>query len=158
MKVVDQLPRGTAINRFNTKVAIIITTAVGSMWCAYAFALFDLISLPTAIRNGPSAVVTWVAQTFLQLVLLSVIMVGQNVQAAAADKRAEATFHDASAALHELAHVQGHLGAQDILLTKIAEKLGLEPVPVIDIPPDDTIRPGDETWSDDETTGPGQDT
>lgn len=85
MKVLDLLPRGTAISRFNTKVGIIVTTAVGSMWCAYAFALFDLISLPSAIRSGPSAVVTWVAQTFLQLVLLSVIMVGQNVQAAAAD-------------------------------------------------------------------------
>jgi hypothetical protein len=85
-------------------------------------------------------------------------MVGQNVQAAAADKRAEATFHDASAALHELAHVQGHLGAQDALLSKIAEKIGLEPVPVIDVPPDDTIKPGDETWSDDEETGQSQDT
>ena len=62
------------------------------MWCAYAFALFDLISLPNAIRSGTPAIVSWVAQTFLQLVLLSVIMVGQNVQAAAADKRAEATF------------------------------------------------------------------
>ncbi len=58
------------------------------MWCAYAFALFDLISLPDAIRAGTPAVVSWVAQTFLQLVLLSVIMVGQNVQGAAADKRA----------------------------------------------------------------------
>lgn len=78
------------------------------MWCAYAFALFDLISLPDAIRCGPAAIVSWVAQTFLQLVL-SVIMVGQNVQAAAADKRSEAKFHDASATLHEMAHVQGHL-------------------------------------------------
>jgi hypothetical protein len=102
--------------------------------------------------------VTWVAQTFLQLVLLSVIMVGQNVQAAAADKRAEATFHDASAALHEIAHVQGHLSAQDVLLSQIAEKVGLEPVPVIDAEPDDTIRPGDETWTDDETTEQSQDT
>jgi hypothetical protein len=158
VKVLDLLPRGTAVTRFNTKVAIIITTAVGSMWCAYAFALFDLISLPSAIRNGPSAVVTWVAQTFLQLVLLSVIMVGQNVQGAAADKRAEATFHDASAALHEIAHVQGHLSAQDVLLSQIAEKVGLEPVPVIDAEPDDTIRPGDETWTDDETTEQSQDT
>jgi hypothetical protein len=136
VKVADLLPRGTAINRFNTSVAILITRAVGSMWCAYAFALFDLISLPTAIRNGPSAFVTWVAQTFLQLVLLSVIMVGQNVQAAAADKRAEATYDDASATLHEVAHVQGHLAAQDELLTRIAEKLGLDPVPVIDSPAD----------------------
>jgi hypothetical protein len=144
-KVADFLPRGTAINRFNTKVALIVTSVVGSMWCAYAFALFDLISLPSAIRNGPSAVVTWVAQTFLQLVLLSVIMVGQNVQAAAADKRAEATFHDASATLHEMAHVQGHLAAQDVLLSEIAAKIGLDPVPLIDNPP------GEETPSHEET-------
>jgi len=136
VKVTDLLPRGTAINRFNTSVALLVTRVVGSMWCAYAFALFDLISLPAAIRGGPSTVVSWVAQTFLQLVLLSVIMVGQNVQAAAADKRAEATFHDASATLHEVAHVQGHLAAQDVLLTRIAEKIGLEPVPVIDTPLD----------------------
>src|SRR5260370_30220603 len=102
------------------------------MWCAYAFALFDLISLPAAIHSGTPAIVSWVAQTFLQLVLLSVIMVGQNVQAAAADKRSEATFHDASATLHEVAHLQGHLAAQDVLLTRIAQKIGLEPVPVID--------------------------
>ena len=135
VKVSDLFPRGTAVNRFNTRVALLVTRAVGSMWCAYAFALFDLISLPDAIRGGAAAVVSWVAQTFLQLVLLSVIMVGQNVQAAAADKRAEATYDDASAALHELAHVQGHLAAQDVVLTKIAEKLGLDPVPVIDTPP-----------------------
>jgi hypothetical protein len=139
VKVADFLPRGTAVNRFNTRVALLITQAVGSMWCAYAFALFDLISLPTAIRGGSSAIVSWVAQTFLQLVLLSVIMVGQNVQAAAADKRAEATFHDASATLHEVAHVQGHLAAQDVLLTRISEKLGLDPVPVIDASSDEDI-------------------
>src|SRR5579859_370883 len=135
VRVMDFLPRGSAINRFNTRVALLITQAVGSMWCAYAFALFDLISLPEAIRGGASTIVSWVAQTFLQLVLLSVIMVGQNVQAAAADKRAEATFNDASATLHEMAEVQGHLAAQDELLTKIAERLGLDPVPVIDAPP-----------------------
>jgi hypothetical protein len=136
VKVLDLLPRQTAISRFNTNVAILVTRVVGSMWCAYAFALFDLISLPEAIRAGTSAIVSWVAQTFLQLVLLSVIMVGQNVQGAAADKRAEATFHDASATLHEVAHVQGHLAAQDELLTRIAEKIGLDPVPVIDTPPE----------------------
>ncbi len=134
VKVADQLPRNSVVNRFNTKVALVITTAVGSMWCAYAFALFDLISLPEAIRGGASTIVSWVAQTFLQLVLLSIIMVGQNVQAAASDKRAEATFNDASATLHEVAHVQGHLAAQDEVLTRIAAKIGLDPVPVIDNP------------------------
>ena len=137
VKVAEMLPRGTAISRFNTRVALLVTAVVGSMWCAYAFALFDLISLPEAIRGGAATIVSWVAQTFLQLVLLSVIMVGQNVQAAAADKLAEATFHDASATLHEVAHLQGHLAAQDVLLTRIAEKIGLEPVPVIDTPPNE---------------------
>ncbi|MDQ2814856.1 MAG: DUF1003 domain-containing protein [Actinomycetota bacterium] len=136
VRVRDLFPRGTAVTRFNTSVALLVTKVVGSMWCAYAFALFDLLSLPEAIRGGTSAIVSWVAQTFLQLVLLSVIMVGQNVQAAAADKRSEATYHDASATLHEVAHVQGHLAAQDVLLTRIAEKIGLNPVPVIDTPPD----------------------
>jgi len=135
VKVSDLFPRETAVNRFNTRVALLVTRAVGSMWCAYAFTLFDLISLPDAIRGGTAAIVSWVAQTFLQLVLLSVIMVGQNVQAAAADKRAEATFHDASAALHEIAQVHGHLVAQDTLLTRIAERIGLDPVPIIDTPP-----------------------
>ena len=145
VKVADLFRRDSPVNRFNTKVALVITAAVGSMWCAYAFALFDLISLPDAIRAGTAAIVSWVAQTFLQLVLLSIIMVGQNVQGAAADKRAEATFHDASATLHEVAHVQGHLAAQDELLTRIAEKLGLDPVPVIDNPGlDETASPDPE--------------
>ncbi len=142
VKVADQHRRDSAANRFNTKVAIVITQVVGSMWCAYAFALFDLISLPDAIRGGASTIVSWVAQTFLQLVLLSIIMVGQNVQAAAADKRAEATFDDASATLHEVAHVQGHLAAQDEVLTRVAAKIGLDPVPVIDNPElDETVKP-----------------
>jgi hypothetical protein len=38
--------------------------------------------------------VAWIAQTFLQLVLLSVIMVGQAVQSAAADARASKTYND----------------------------------------------------------------
>ena len=113
VKVVDLLPRGTAINRFNTKVAILITKAVGSMYCAYAFALFDLISLPSAIRAGASGVVTWVAQTFLQLVLLSVIMVGQNVQSLASDLRAENTYEDSVQILDRLdIHTAG--GIKDI--------------------------------------------
>jgi hypothetical protein len=146
VRVADQMPQGNAVTRFNTRVAILITQAVGSMWCAYAFALFDLISLPEAIRGGAASIVSWVAQTFLQLVLLSVIMVGQNVQAAASDKRSEATFHDASATLYEVAHLQAHLAAQDELLTRmtrIAAKLGLDPVPVIDstVPADEPAEP-----------------
>ena len=108
VKTADQAGGGV-----NARIALAITRAVGSMWCAYAFGLFDLISLPEAIRGGASTIVAWVAQTFLQLVLLSIIMVGQNVQAAAADKRAEATYLDAEAVLHECLELQRHLQEQD---------------------------------------------
>ena len=64
---------------FNGRLAVLITKGVGSMWCAYAFAALALISLPDAIHQGTVAVVSWISQTFLQLVLLSVIMVGQQV-------------------------------------------------------------------------------
>ena len=90
----DHLPRGNPADRFNSWLAVKITRVVGSMWCAYAFALFDLISLPEAIKAGTAAIISWVAQTFLQLVLLSVIMVGQNLQTVASDARADRTFED----------------------------------------------------------------
>src|ERR1035441_2945450 len=71
---------------FNGRLAMIITAAVSTMWCAYFFAIIAFISLPTAIRGGSATFISWLAQTFLQLVLLSVIMVGQKVAAQASDK------------------------------------------------------------------------
>ena len=63
--------------------------------------------------------VSWISQTFLQLVLLSIIIVGQNVLAAAADKRSEATYEDADAVLHTSIDIQRHLEAQDAEIEKI---------------------------------------
>jgi len=87
------------LNGFNGKFAVLITNGVGTMWCAYIFAALALISLPDAIKAGTAALVAWIAQTFLQLVLLSIIMVGQKVAAAASDKQAYQTFKDAEALL-----------------------------------------------------------
>lgn len=84
---------------FNGRLAVLITSAVGTMWCAYLFTTIALISLPTAIRGGTAPLISWIAQTFLQLVLLSVIMVGQKVTARASDKQAEQTYKDAEAIL-----------------------------------------------------------
>ena len=103
---------------FNGRVAILITNSVGTMWCAYAFALLALISLPDAIKAGTAALVAWIAQTFLQLVLLSVIMVGQKVSAAASDKQALQTYKDAEALLkiqddvHRLIKINNDLTSQ----------------------------------------------
>ena len=84
---------------FNGWLAVKITDGVATMWCAYAFAGLALISLPEAIKSGTAALIAWIAQTFLQLVLLSIIMVGQKVAAKASDKQAEQTFKDAEALL-----------------------------------------------------------
>jgi hypothetical protein len=126
IKVADQHRTDNAVARFNTRLALAVTKIVGSMWCAYAFAILDLFSLPSAIRGGTATLISWIAQTFLQLVLLSIIMVGQNVQADAADKRSEATFKDAEALLYGQEKVGEHLAAQDALLRKIAAALKIE--------------------------------
>ncbi len=84
---------------FNGRFAMVITNMVSTMWCAYLFAAIALISLPAAIEGGTATIVSWVAQTFLQLVLLSVIMVGQKVAARASDKQALQTFKDTEALL-----------------------------------------------------------
>lgn len=84
---------------FNSWLAVKITSVVGTMWCAYAFALLALISFPQALHSGTSALIAWIAQTFLQLVLLSIIMVGQKVAAEASDQQLEQTYLDAEALL-----------------------------------------------------------
>ena len=100
---------------FNGWLAATITKGVGSMWCAYAFAALALVSLPDAIHQGIFSLVSWISQTFLQLVLLSIIMVGQRVLAAASDKQALQTFRDAEAVLeltdeiHKLIEVNNKL-------------------------------------------------
>lgn len=91
------------INDFNANLAARITTGVATMWCAYAFAVVALISLPAAIKSGDLiTIVGWVAQTFLQLVLLSIIMVGQNVASASVEQKINET-HSASLSEFELA-------------------------------------------------------
>jgi hypothetical protein len=116
----DQLPQGSVTARFNSWFAVKVTNGVGTMWCAYAFAILAFVSLPSAIKSHDAVVlVSWISQTFLQLVLLSVIIVGQNVLAAAADKRSEATYNDADAILHEAVKLQEHLLAQDRVLEQL---------------------------------------
>ncbi|MGE5286108.1 MAG: hypothetical protein ACM3ML_02680 [Micromonosporaceae bacterium] len=119
VKVADQHPTGNVFSRFNTRLGLKITTLVGTMVCAYVFSVIALISLPSAISSGNLTVlIAWVSSNFIQLVLLPVIIVGQNVQAAAADKRSEQTYKDAEAVLAEAIKIQEHLAAQDHALTQ----------------------------------------
>ena len=109
---------------FNGKIALTLTTVVGTMWCAYAFAVLALVALPSAIQQGSVlALVTWVSQTFIQLVMLSVIMVGQNILSKASDRRADMTYKDADATFHEAEQIQHHLKAQDEAINAMLEKI-----------------------------------
>ena len=91
-----------AMGRFNQRLAVTITSRVGTMWTAYLFAGLALISLPAALSSGDVIVIiAWIAQTFLQLVLLPIIIVGQNVIQSANDARAEAD-HETLTAVHRL--------------------------------------------------------
>ena len=97
------------------------------MWCAYAFAILALVALPQAISSHNAlSIVQWVSQTFLQLTLLSIIMVGQQVMGQASDRRADNTYHDAEAILAEAQQIQAHLLTQDAVLEALATKLGVE--------------------------------
>jgi hypothetical protein len=109
------------LGRFNARVGLRITVIVGTMWCAYLFTLLALVSAPQAFNSGDKIIiVAWIAQTFLQLALLPIIIVGQNVQAAATGARAQATYDDAAAVLEEAKQIQQHLEAQDAELTRLA--------------------------------------
>ncbi len=108
----------------NAKIGLFITKSVGTMWAAYIFFGLTLVSLPAALASGNTLViVSWVAQTFLQLVLLPIIIVGQNIQAASSDARAIATYEDAGAILEEAIEIQSHLAAQDAALDKLIKDL-----------------------------------
>ena len=116
----------SAIGHFNTWVAVKVTKSVGSMWCAYVFAVIALISLPSAIQSGNSIIIiSWIAQTFLQLVLLPIIIVGQNVQAAASDARAESD-HETLISIHTLtSEVLTIAEQQSKILEMLAERTDL---------------------------------
>ena len=79
VKVTDQrLKGGGPISRLNARFGLFVTLAVGTMWCAYLFTLLALVSLPAALgTHNKLIIVAWIAQTFLQLILLPIIIVGQ---------------------------------------------------------------------------------
>lgn len=128
-KVWDHHPVDTAYQRFNKRVALWITQNVGTMTCTWIFVVISLMSLPATLvlahvvkgttfewfglyiaTAGLVALVTWTAQSFLQLVLLPALMVGQNLQNAANDVRAAKTFEDVEVVLDRLdCNTQGGL-------------------------------------------------
>jgi len=137
------------VEGFNAKLALLITRSVGTMACAYLFCVIALISLPAILieagaisksdvpnfltKPGLILIVAWIAQTFIQLVLLSIIMVGQSVQSAASDARSAKEFNDTETIMDRLdIHTEG--GIKDVLdaIDKLAKQCAQQAAPTVE--------------------------
>ncbi|GGH93781.1 hypothetical protein ACFFGR_09225 [Arthrobacter liuii] len=96
------------MGKYLDAVAVRITSAVGTMWCAIVFAGIAVVATPGLFDPTVTAIAQWTAQAFLQLVLLSVIMVGQRLTGARTEALIQET-HDA--VLEELAIVRAYADA-----------------------------------------------
>jgi hypothetical protein len=116
-RTIDHHPAGSAYARFNKRVALALTAGVGTMTTFWVFCLLALCSLPSVlsafapfastfphwmVKASIIALVAWIAQTLIQLVLLPALMVGQNLQNEAADARTAKTFEDVEAVRADL--------------------------------------------------------
>jgi uncharacterized membrane protein len=92
---------------FNKWLALLITNGVGNMWFFYCLAVF-IFGWMILAKLGvitfdpyPYALMLLIVGGIFQALAMVAIMVGQNVQAAASDARAE-TDHETLDAIHKL--------------------------------------------------------
>lgn len=108
---------------FSQRVAIGLTKAVGTMACAYLFALLAIAGFPGLLGPFASQMVQWISQTFIQLVMLSVIMVGQSVLGRKQEIQSDEQFNTTVKTYHDIEQVLKHLEAQDQELIKQTQLL-----------------------------------
>lgn len=113
------------------RFAVAVTRMVGSMgfffiltlW-TFAWLLWNLYA-PVHLRFDPApAFVIWLfASNILQLILLPLIMVGQNIEGKYSEHRAQADFEINKKSEHEIEVVIAHLENQNELLLELARKI-----------------------------------
>ncbi len=111
---------------FNTRLAVALTQGTGTMWTAYAFtvlAIIGLFGLLGWLNPFVFLLTTWISQQFLQLVLLPVILVGQNVLSRKAELQADEQFHTTISTYHDIEQIMQHLSAQDAELLRHTKML-----------------------------------
>jgi uncharacterized membrane protein len=112
----------------NARLAARITMRCGSMGAFYLAATFQLVWIALALAGVlpfdpyPFAFLLFLS-SLTQLLLMFVIMLGQQVLGRAADRRAEMTFRDAEAVLRACERLQAHLRAQDLAIRHVVEHM-----------------------------------
>lgn len=122
---------------FNGRLAAWVTKFVGSMWVVYFVVAFTLVWMALATW-GPLHPVDPYPFPFLlfmgnvvQLMLVFIILVGQGVLGAAAERRALQTYVDAEAILHEMERLHDHMVKQDQILNRGIKLVDTSPHPWI---------------------------
>lgn len=113
------------------RLAVYLHRHVGSTGFFFLLLIWTIVWLswnifaPVALRFDPApAFVIWLfASNILQLILLPVIMVGQNIEGRAAERRAESDYEVNLRAEEELKVVLGHLENENELLLEILKKV-----------------------------------
>ncbi|MFZ2484959.1 MAG: DUF1003 domain-containing protein [Minisyncoccia bacterium] len=113
------------------KFAVFIHNKVGSLGFFFLILLWTVAWLswnlfaPLSMRFDPApAFVIWIfLSNIFQLVLLPVIMVGQNIEGRAADWRAQMDFEINKKSEHEIEVIIAHLENQNELLLELIRKV-----------------------------------
>lgn len=113
-----------AMAGFNQRVAVALTRAVGTMPCAYIFVCLAIAGFPGLHASLP-VYVQWFSQTFLQLVFLPILSVGQTVLSKHQELMAEEQYKFAKGAYDDTEQLVAHLAKQDKVILAIAEKQGI---------------------------------
>jgi uncharacterized membrane protein len=114
-----------AAEGFNTRLAVALTRYTGTMWTAYLFAGIGIGSLVGVFTNSVFLALLFgsISSYFLQLVLLPIIMTGQNVLGRKAELQADEQFHTTMSTYHDIEQIMEHLCAQDAELLRHAKML-----------------------------------
>lgn len=109
----------------NDRIAVWVSAHVGTMVCAYVFAILGISSLVGVLTNNTllALVCGSLSSYFLQLVFLPIIMVGQNVQGRHAELQADEAFKTTMSTYHDIEQIMQHLSAQDAELLRHAKML-----------------------------------
>lgn len=105
----------------NQRIAIALTKAVGTMTCAYCFTLLAIAGFPYLLGPGVSQYVQWISQTFIQLTMLSVIMVGQAILGRKAELQADEAFSTTQKSFADIEQIVKHLDVQDSKIIEITQ-------------------------------------